>query len=251
MTGKNKRRRFKFSRKGYALLTAIIAVNIFAILMLQARGMWEREMQRDLEAELLFRARQYVTAIELYRKKNPNMFPTSLELLYEKKFLRKLYKDPMTEEGLWNVVMRPGIPGASIRGDSGDSGGRSGRSGRGGRSGGGGRGGAGALWIVPEDMLPDYISKAMIIGVCSSSVEEGYLVYRKKKKYCEWAVYLGEQLGKEMPDLKFVIEGDPDEPPKASRDESEMDESGRRRDDGRDRGDSGDSGTRRKKGERE
>jgi type II secretory pathway pseudopilin PulG len=242
MSGKNKRRRFKLSNKGYALLTAIIAVNIFAILMLKARDMWEREMQRDLEAELLFRARQYVTAIELYRKKNPNMFPTSLELLYEKKFLRKLYKDPMTEEGTWNVVMRSGKPGAGIRGDSGT---------RSGRSGGEGRGEAGALWIVPEDMLPDYISRAMIIGVCSSSVEEGYLVYRKKKKYCEWAVYLGEQQEKEMPDLKFVAEGDPEETPKASKDESESDESGRRREDERDRGDSGDSGTRRNKRERE
>lgn len=245
MSGKNKRCGLRFSKKGYALLTAIIALNIFAILMLKARDMWEREMQRDLEAELLFRARQYVTAIELYMKKNPNMFPTSLELLYEKKFLRKLYKDPMTEEGKWNVVMRSGKPGAGIRGDSGDSGSRSGR------SGGGGRGGTGALWIVPEDMLPDYLRRAMIIGVCSSSVEEGYLVYRKKKKYCEWAVYLGEQIDKDMPELKFVVDGDPDKPPKTSRDESESDDTGRRRDDERERGDSGDSGTRRNKVERE
>lgn len=248
MSGKNKRCGLRFSKKGYALLTAIIALNIFAILMLKARDMWEREMQRDLEAELLFRARQYVTAIELYMKKNPNMFPTSLELLYEKKFLRKLYKDPMTEEGTWNVVMRAGKPGAGIRGDSGDSGGRDGRDGR---SGGGGRGGTGALWIVPEDMLPDYLRRAMIIGVCSSSVEEGYLVYRKKKKYCEWAVYLGEQIDKDMPELKFVVDGDPDKPPKTSRDESESDDTGRRRDDERERGDSGDSGTRRNKVERE
>jgi hypothetical protein len=256
MSGKNKRRKFKFSRKGYALLTAIIAVNIFAILMLKARDMWERELQRDLEAELLFRARQYVLAIELYRKKNPNMFPTSLELLYEKKFLRQLYKDPMTEEGKWNIVMRPGRPGAGLRSKSvrrgGGDEGRGSRGSRGGKSGRGGSEGAGALWIVPEEMLEEYISQAMIIGVCSSSTEEGYLVYRKKKKYCEWAVYLGEQLEKDMPDLKFVALGDTDEPPEAAGDERETDESGRRGDEGRDRGDRGDSGgTRRDKRERE
>jgi hypothetical protein len=218
MPGKRERR-FRLSKKGYALLTALIAINIFAILALKARDMWERELQRDLEAELIFRARQYVTAIELYRKKNPNMFPTSLELLYEKKFLRKLYKDPMSEEGIWNVVMRPGRPGAAA--------GRVGRSGRGGRQ----RGSASTLWIVPEEMVPEYISKAMIIGVCSSSTEEGYRVYRKKKKYSEWAIYLGEQLEKDMPDLKFVaFEGNEDSPPKAPGDERgrEIDESGRR-----------------------
>jgi hypothetical protein len=270
MSEKNKSREFKFSRKGYALLAAIIAVNIFAILMLKAGNMWEREQQRDLEAELLFRAKQYVIAIELYRKKNPNMFPTSLELLYEKKFLRQLYKDPMTEEGKWNIVMRPGRPGAGARsgrgargiGGGGDrstgdrgtgvsSGNKGNKGDRGGKDGRGGSEGAGALWIVPEDMLEEYLSQAMIVGVCSTSTEEGYLVYRKKKKYCEWAVYLGQQLEKDMPDLKFVAEGDKNKAPEASRDETETDESGRRIDERGESGDRRDSGTGRGKGERE
>ncbi len=283
MSGKNKRQGFKFSSKGYALLTAIIAVNIFAILMLKAGEMWERELQRDLEAELLFRAKQYVIAIELYRKKNPNMFPTSLELLYEKKFIRQLFKDPMTEEGKWNIVMRPGRPGVGPGGGrvdsrggrgiggggggdergigsrgTGDPGGKGGKNDPTGKGGRGGSEGAGALWIVPEDMLEEYLGQAMIVGVCSTSIEEGYLVYRKKKKYCEWAVYLGQQVDKDMPDLKFVAEeGDKGKTPEASRDEAETDESGRRRDEreeGRDRderGDRGDSGSGRGKGERE
>jgi hypothetical protein len=56
-------------------------------------------------------------------------------------------------------------------------------------------------------MVPEYITRASIVGVCSSSCEEGFLVYRKKKKYCEWAVYLGEQIDKEMPELEFVVQG--------------------------------------------
>ena len=205
---KNKRR-FKVENKGYALLTAVLAVSIFSIMILKARTMWETEIQRDMEQELIFRARQYVTAIEIFRKKNPNMFPQSLDELLEKKCLRKRFLDPMTEEGLWNVVMMSGVPGKNKN----------------------------ALLVVPEDLLPDYVSKASIIGVCSSSCEEGFMIYRKKKKYCEWAVYLGEQVDKEMPELKFVVDGESDEGEKGERDErgyrDERDE--RREKDGRER----------------
>ena len=87
----------KQDKRGYVLLTAIIAINIFAILAMAARSMWETEIQLDLEAELLFRARQYKTAIEMYTKKNLNLSPQNLEILHEKKFLRKLFKDPMCD----------------------------------------------------------------------------------------------------------------------------------------------------------
>jgi type II secretory pathway pseudopilin PulG len=166
----------KQDKRGYVLLTAIIAINIFAILAMAARSMWETEIQLDLEAELLFRARQYKTAIEMYTKKNLNLSPQNLEILHEKKFLRKLFKDPMSEDGKWNIVMK------------------------------GGRGQTKGLLIVPEDMLPQYVTQARIIGVCSTSPEEGIREYRGKKRYSEWAVYVGEQVDKEMPELKFVGE---------------------------------------------
>lgn len=190
---KENKRRFKVKNKGYALLTAVLAISIFSVLILKAREMWETEIQRDLEQELLFRAGQYVTAIEMFRQKNPNMFPQSLDELLEKKCLRKRFKDPMTKEGKWNVVMRSGEPGKDRT----------------------------ALLVVPEDMLAEYVTKASIIGVCSSSCEEGFMVYRKKKKYCEWAVYLGEQLDKEMPELKFVANGETSEGEKGEKGESD------------------------------
>jgi hypothetical protein len=197
----------KLSKTGYALLTAILAINIFTILLLKARFMWERELMRDLEEELLFRARQYVMAIEFYRKKNPNMFPQSLDILFEKKFLRKRYLDPMTESGEWNVLMRPGTTGA----------------------------GATKLLVVPESMLDEYISQAMIVGVASASCEEGYRVYRKQKKYCKWAVYLGDEADKEMPELKFVTSSEEEEDSKSDKDDKS---------DSGDKGDRGDRGDR-------
>jgi hypothetical protein len=160
--------------KGYALLVAVVAINILALLALLARPMWQTENQRDLEEELLFRARQYKTAIELYTKKNPNLYPRSFDDLYEKKFLRQLFKDPMTESGEWNIVMAGTMAGKN------------------------------ELMIVPAEMLDQYLTKARIVGVCSASEEEGFKIYRGKKRYSEWAVYVGEQLDKEMPDFKFV-----------------------------------------------
>ncbi len=160
--------------KGYALILALIAVNITAIMVLMARSMWETELQRDLEEELLFRARQYKMAIELYRAKNPNMNPKDLEILFTDKFLRKLYPDPMTEDGEWNLVMQSTQAGNKD------------------------------LIVVPLEFLPKYETRAQIVGVVTSSTEEGFREYRKKKRYCEWAVYVGEDLQKEMPTLRYL-----------------------------------------------
>lgn len=168
----------KLSNSGYALLTAIIAVNIFAIMMFKARDMWDTVLQRDLELELLFRARQYANAIQFYQKKNANIPIKKMETLVEKKFLRRLYPDPMSDTGVWDIVMRDGRPGKK------------------------------GLLVVPEEMLEQYIGQAIIVGVCSTSPEEGFREYRKKKKYNEWAVYAGDDPKKEMPELKYVAFGE-------------------------------------------
>lgn len=160
--------------KGLALLAAIIAINIFVIFMLVARTLWETEINRDLEEELIFRAGQYVNAIEMYRKKNNNLSPKNFKVLIEKKFLRKLYKDPVSETGEWDLVMQ-----STSRPDK-------------------------SLLIIPKDFVPKYINIARIIGVISTSNEESFREYRKKKRYNEWAFYVGENKNKEMPELKFI-----------------------------------------------
>lgn len=160
--------------KGYSLLVAIFAVTIFSILILTARAHWETEIRRDLEAELIFRGRQYVIAIEKYVKKNNNLFPPNLDVLFEKKFIRKLYPDPMSESGIWNIVMQSS------------------------------RAGSKKLLIVPEEFVSKMLAQARIIGVSSTSTAESYQEYRKKRQYHEWAFYLGEKPEDEMPKLEFV-----------------------------------------------
>ncbi|MCK4835030.1 MAG: type II secretion system protein [Candidatus Aminicenantes bacterium] len=164
----------KSNNKGYSLLAAILAITIFSILVLAARAHWETEIRRDLEEELIFRARQYVIAIERYVKKNHNRYPENLDILLKKKCIRKKYPDPMSESGTWNIVMRSLKAGTK------------------------------KLIIVPEEYLGKLRGRARIIGVCSTSRAESYREYRKKKQYHEWAIYLGEKVEEEMPKLEFI-----------------------------------------------
>ena len=159
---------------GYALLIAIVAINVLTILLLAARTLWETEIRRELEEELIFRARQYVQAIEMYKKKNSNLDPKDFKILVEKKFLRKLYQDPLSKTGKWDVVLQPKFSGNKT------------------------------LMVVPEEMVAQYLYQARIVGVISTCPEESFKVYRKKTKYNEWAFYVGEDEEKDMPQLKFV-----------------------------------------------
>jgi type II secretory pathway pseudopilin PulG len=89
---------------GYVLLGIIIWFVILAIFMVAAVPLWQKLVQREREKELIFRGYQYMQAIELYQRKFPGAFPPNLEILVEQKFLRKLYPDPMTEDGEWRVL---------------------------------------------------------------------------------------------------------------------------------------------------
>ncbi len=161
---------------GYVLIVAIIAVNLLAIFSLMAASMWERESEREREAELFFRGNEYVRAIAKFRKKNLNRYPENIEILFKKKFIRKLYKDPVSDSGEWNFVMKSKVSGNK------------------------------KLLIVPAAMLGKYIKRAYLIGVSSTSINEGFRVYRGKSRYDEWAFYFGQKTEKEMPELKFVTE---------------------------------------------
>lgn len=162
--------------KGYALIAAIIAINVLAVLALISRPILDTIITRELELELIFRARQYVRAISWYQQENNNLFPGSLNELYEKKYLRKLFKDPLSEDGEWLLVMKKITPGDE------------------------------SLLVVPQALLAKYIDQANIIGVCSNARGASFRIYREKKKYNEWAFYVGEDPKEEMPSLIFVKE---------------------------------------------
>ena len=100
-------------KEGYILIILMVAVFILAIGFLLAAPIWRTQIQREKEEELIFRGKQYVEAVRLYQIKYPGSFPKTFEELLEERCLRKMYKDPMTENGEWNIILPYG--GASRR----------------------------------------------------------------------------------------------------------------------------------------
>ena len=159
--------------RGYVMIVLMVAVAVLAVLLLMAVPLWQTEAQREAEAELIFRGRQYVNAIGLYVKNHSNLFPQNLEILHLEKFLRQLYPDPVSADGRWDLVMRETS------------------------------GGEAKYLIVPAHMVRAYFGRAVLVGVCSTSPETGFREYRGKKKYNEWAFYLGENENEKMPDMQY------------------------------------------------
>jgi len=158
---------------GYVMIVLMIAVAVLTVLMLMAVPLWQTEMQREAEEELIFRARQYVNAIGFYVKSHNNLYPQNFEILHLEKFLRRLYKDPMTVDGRWDMVFQDNS------------------------------GAAAKLLVVPADLAKAYFGRALLVGVCSTSPETAFREYRGKKKYNEWAFYLGGNENEEMPELQY------------------------------------------------
>lgn len=110
-------RRGPSHERGYSLVALIASVTIMMILMGAAVPSWKYVMKNDREEELLYRGGEIADAIVRFQKKNGNAYPTSLEQLVKGKFLRKLYKEPMSKDGKWRLVHQGQAgPPASIPG---------------------------------------------------------------------------------------------------------------------------------------
>lgn len=90
--------------EGYALAALLVSLGVMAVMMSVALPVWRQQTQREKEGELIFRGEQYARAIGLYQRKFAGAFPPSIDLLVEQRFLRKKYKDPMTEEGEFQLL---------------------------------------------------------------------------------------------------------------------------------------------------
>ena len=74
----------------------LVAMGVMAVMMTVAMPVWRQTAQREKEQELVFRGRQYARAIGLFERKYANTPPPTLDVLVQEKFLRKKYKDPIT-----------------------------------------------------------------------------------------------------------------------------------------------------------
>jgi type II secretory pathway pseudopilin PulG len=92
----------------------LVALGIMAVMMTVAMPVWKQAAQREKEEELVFRGQQYVHAITLFSRKHANAFPPNIDVLVRERFLRKKFKDPITNTDFQPIPAgQQGTPGVS------------------------------------------------------------------------------------------------------------------------------------------
>ena len=118
------------SNRGYAMAALLVGMSVMAVLMSALLPVWTHMATREKEEELIFRGRQYARAIGLFQRKFANTPPPSIDVLVDQRFLRKKYKDPISNDefqpiyanqptaggsGTSPVALRPGqAPSANV-----------------------------------------------------------------------------------------------------------------------------------------
>jgi type II secretory pathway pseudopilin PulG len=91
---------------GFTYIAVLIFVAINAAVLAATGMLFSDSARREKERELLFVGNQYRQAINAYQKQFGG-FPAKLEDLVEKKHLRRLYRDPLTNSSDWGLVPAP------------------------------------------------------------------------------------------------------------------------------------------------
>jgi type II secretory pathway pseudopilin PulG len=98
--------------KGYAMAALLVAMSVSAVLITVAMPTWKQMARREKEEELVFRGQQYVRAIRLYGQKYANANPPNLDVLVEQRFLRRKFKDPITNDDFQPILAGQAVPGS-------------------------------------------------------------------------------------------------------------------------------------------
>jgi type II secretory pathway pseudopilin PulG len=175
---------------GYAMAALLVALAVMAVALTVALPAWRHETQREKEEELIFRGRQYVRAIQLFQRRYAAAYPADFDGLVKQKFLRKKYRDPMVEDGEFEILYQGSIvainpaqrPGTAQPGRTPSAGGAT-QGGQGltftfdSRSGAVTQGGQGGRGAGP---------RGGVLGVRSKSTESSIRTYNGATQYNEW-----------------------------------------------------------------
>jgi type II secretory pathway pseudopilin PulG len=187
--------------RGYAMAALIVAIAVMAITLSVALPVWRTAVQREREAELVFRGEQYARAIDIFQRRTGG-YPLTLDQLEKTRAIRKLYKDPITGGDFQPVFVgqmiggAPVVPGQQGRGAGGQQGpavrpgvvtGPTARGAQAPPRGAGGSpftgGGVGQAGFG----TPQTPTAGPIVGVVSRSTGDSLRLYNGRGKYNEWA----------------------------------------------------------------
>jgi type II secretory pathway pseudopilin PulG len=93
----------------------LVGLSVMAVMMSMALPVWSQFAKREKEAELIWRGQQYARAIALFQRKYANTFPPNVDILVEQRFLRKKYKDPITNDDFQPIPVAGGMPPGAIQ----------------------------------------------------------------------------------------------------------------------------------------
>lgn len=166
--------------RGYAMAALLVGMSVMAVLMSALLPVWSHMATREKEEELIFRGKQYARAIGLFQRKYANTAPPSIDVLVEQRFLRKKYKDPITNDDFQPLyanqqALLPG-QGGQVAQRPGQSATQSNPVQQ------APAGGVGSGGITPQ---------GGVIGVTSKSKEASIKQYNGRSRYNEWSfIYL-------------------------------------------------------------
>jgi type II secretory pathway pseudopilin PulG len=170
--------------RGYLMVALLVAMSVMAIMMGAALPAWHTIARREKEAELVFRGEQYARAIGLWQQKFANQPAPSIDVLVEQRFLRKKYKDPITNDEFQLLGAGASAPGQTQQGTTPQ-----------------GRGGAQQVQPQPAMQALQALQQAQerlaaisgrgnagggIVGVTSKSSEKSLRLYNGRDTYNQW-----------------------------------------------------------------
>jgi len=167
----------KSGEAGYTLAIFVMVIAIMAIFMAVAVQMVSFQAQRENEAELIFRGRQYVEGIRLYRQKY-GRYPMRMKELWEAdpRVLRRKWTDPITRSEKWGVIFK-GEEGRELTGSGV----------------GGDRPTPTRTPVFERDRENEGEKVGPIVGVHSLSTETSIKVYEGRTQYDMWKFTLREE----------------------------------------------------------
>src|SRR5689334_1067237 len=154
------------SEHGYAMAALLVAIAVMAIVMTAAMPVWKHQATREKEEELVFRGEQIAHSIGMFQRRYASAYPPSLDVLVQQRFLRKKYKDPITNGDFVPIPQGQAAP----------------QPGRGAQQQPPGRGQQPAAGGAPGAAVV-----GGIIGVTSKSTDESIRLYKGRSHCNEWA----------------------------------------------------------------
>jgi type II secretory pathway pseudopilin PulG len=160
------------SEAGFVMSALLVSIFIMSLLLAMALPVWHHAVRRERESELIFRGEQYARAIALWQRQRPGSTPQDIDTLIEERFLRKRYRDPMTKDGAFQILLQSDLATISS-GQMAD------------RENGNERFSGQATQNPRESVEPGGFAGG-IVGVVSTSDEVSIASYNGRNRYNEW-----------------------------------------------------------------